>query len=779
MGTMAIRTAQLPFMLVPAGAVQIGEIAALVEDEAGGRVFIRGELAFAWNDGDEFGRRLAAVQLVAIKGARAVRVAEGFGINTETLRRWGHAVANEGVAALVPGRRGPKGPSVLSPAVVADIRARRRDGASLRAIATAVRVSEATVRRALPTAKPTPEHDQATPTSTDDAGSDDACGDHDARGDHDDDGDDPGATGADQGAEDDLPLLPPPADRGAERAAARWGKLPHADPVFTPAARVPLAGLLLAIPALQSTGLLSCGTTVFGCLPNGFYGLDTMLVEGVLRALAGEPRAEGATRVDPYAFGRVLGLDRGPEVKTIRRKVSILAETGRAGELLAAMAAAHVARLDANDPDLLAVFYVDGHARAYQGGRKVAKTHLSRLRFPAPGTVETWVSDASGDPFLVVMAEPGASLSMELRRLLPDLRRAVGDDRRVLVGFDRGGWSPKLFAYMDAAGFDVLTWRKGAAADVAESLFTDLTYVDETGRGHTWRVADSTVDLPTNDSGEEFTMRQVSLTVPGTKTGRDKDGQDSTRQIHILTTRGDLGAEQVIYRMGSRWRQENYFRYARMHFDLDSHDAYTTTDDDPTRMVPNPAKKKAHQKVLAARARYDRALAATDAALLDAVSPPPGVTVLISNTDHDGLTAGLRAAEADLDTAQATHRAIPARLPLGQVNPGQQVLDIQTKLITHAIRIAAFNTATILARDIRVHTGYARANDEAHALIRQVLTGSGDIDPRDGFLTVRLDPLPTRRATAAIAELCEHLTATQTHYPGTNLILRYEIKTRH
>ena len=68
--------------------------------------------------------------------------------------------------------------------------------------------------------------------------------------------------------------------------------------------------------------------------------------------------------------------------------------------------------------------------------------------------------------------------------------------------------------------------------------------------------------------------------------------------------------------MGSRWRQENYFRYARMHFDLDSHDAYATTDDDPTRLVPNPAKKKAHQQLLAARARYDRALAATDAALL-------------------------------------------------------------------------------------------------------------------------------------------------------------------
>ncbi|MDQ2710563.1 MAG: hypothetical protein M3Z25_24375, partial [Actinomycetota bacterium] len=54
------------------------------------------------------------------------------------------------------------------------------------------------------------------------------------------------------------------------------------------------------------------------------------------------------------------------------------------------------------------------------------------------------------------------------------------------------------------------------------------------------------------------------------------------------TTRTDLPPAEIIYRMGSRWRQENYFRYARMHFDLDSHDSYTVTDDDPDRSVPNP-----------------------------------------------------------------------------------------------------------------------------------------------------------------------------------------------
>ena len=114
--------------------------------------------------------------------------------------------------------------------------------------------------------------------------------------------------------------------------------------------------------------------------------------------------------------------------------------------------------------------------------------------------------------------------------------------------------------------------------------------------------------------------------------------------------------------MGSRWRQEDYSWYARMHFDLDSHDAYATTDDDPARFVPNPAKKKAHKRLLAARARHDRGLAATAAAMLEAVSPSLPESLLITNAAHDGITADLRAASASLHTAQAAHWAVPARV---------------------------------------------------------------------------------------------------------------------
>lgn len=752
---MAVMTAQPSLPLMPGDARPIGAAAAIVEDDAGGRVFVHGNLAYAWDGGDAAARRFAAVSLMRIGAATQVQVAEAFAVTPATVRRWETRLADAGVAGLLVEAKGPKRKSKLTADTVAAILRLREDGVSYRGIATDIGVSQGSVRNALVLADDGTRTEECCPAAASDTPPEPE--------DEDDDEDEKDCSAA---VSDDPPVLVPvladPVDRGGERALAAFGLIPYAPPVFTPCGRAPLAGLFLALPALAATGLAETAHSVYGGLPNGFYSLDTMLCESVFRALLGGARAEGATRIDPPALGRVLGLDRAPEVKTIRRKISYLAAAGRAGDWIAAMAARHVA----DRPEQAAVLYVDGHVRAYQGTRKIAKTHVPRLKFPAPATVETWVADAAGDPLLVVMAQPGASLAGELRRLIPELRALVGDGRRVLVGFDRGGWSPALFADLHAAGFDTLTWRKGAIADLDEDQFSECVHTDEAGRTHTWELADTDVELDLADGqGETFTMRQISLY----NTAR-------TRQMHILTTRTDLTPGEIRYRMGSRWRQENHYRYARMHFDLDSHDSYRAGDDDPTRMVPNPAKKPAYQHVEKARRALHSAQTASDTALLAAHSPHPGTSVVLTNAMINTITADVHTAGQALDAALAAHQVIPARLPLAQVHPGQKVLDTETKLIHHAIRIAAFNTAQSLARAIVTATGYTRADDEAHTLIRTALAGSGDIIPDRDTLHIRLDPLPAPRHTNAIDELCQALNETHTVYPGTNLTLRYSIK---
>ncbi len=752
----------LPVAMVPR-AMPVGSAVSLAEGaDGGGAVFIRGQLTFSWDAGDVAARRWAAVKLAQMKAASAAVIAAAFGVTPVSLWQWGQLTAAGGVAGLVPRAMGPKGPSRLTRDVVKRIVELRGSGLSLQAVGAAVGVSEFSVRRALKTAAAQDaENAQASQEAQILAAAP-------AR--------EPAVVQEELTV---LPVLPAPVPRSGERSAARAGLLAEAAPVFAPGARVPHAGLFLAFPALETTGLLACSKEVFGALPDGFYGLNTILIDAVLRALAGESRAEGATRFTPEDLGRVLGMDRAPEVKTIRRRIGQLAETGKASELIAALAAHHLAATGPGGEDLAAILYVDGHVRAYQGTKKIGKIYSTRLKFPVPATEETWVADAHGAPVFVVMAEPGASLAGELRRLLPELRTAVGNERRVLVGFDRGGWSPALFKHMDEHGFDVLTWRKGTTPDIDEKLFHEASHTDEHGETRTWSVADTLVDLPlptTKKTGEMYQIRQLSRIVPAkTKT---KDG--GTRQIHVLTTDRKLPAGEAVWRMGGRWRQENQFRYGRMHFELDSHDSYASSDDDEKRLVPNPAKASSYQKVLAARKHHAEVATDVGATLTGLRTAPPGqkeLKVVLTNTMHNTITKPLWKAEAALNAAEKAHKKIPAKIRLGKLPPGQQVLDTETKLIHTGIRMAAYNTAMTIAREIRTNTGYKRAGDEAHALMRQAFDQSGDIDPTEpGYLTIRLDPLPTQAKTQAIAELCDHLTTTQTRYPGTALTLRYEIK---
>jgi hypothetical protein len=742
---MAGMLTQLPLPLLPAGAAELAPGVGLVTcDDGGGLVSVHGLATFAWDAGDEAGRRLAAVQLVRLRAVSQAQAAAAFGVDPVTVWRWDQALAAGGVAGLVPARRGPKGASKLTPQLVEQIAGLDAAGATLREITAATGVSTFSVRNALGRVAARGQGTAAAAAADGGglvAGDDEQC---------------PGAV---------VPVLPDPVPRDGERALARWGLLGEgAGPVFTAGARYPLAGLLLALPALEGTGLLDAAREVYGQLKDGFYGLTATLLTLVFLALAGEPRAEGATRVPPAALGRVLGLDRAPEVKTIRRKLGELAAAGKAADLIMALARRHAAAR----PDTLGFLYIDGHARVYSGTRTVQKTHVARLKFPAPATMETWVTGQDGDPVFMVVAEPSDSLAGELRRLLPDLRGIVGQGRRVTVCFDRGGWSPALFADITEAGFDLLSWRKGPAPDLPAEEFTTITCADDRGREHRYDLAGTTVALGISDGprkGQTVSLRQVTRRVPA---------RGGTRQIHALTSRTDLAAGEVCWRLTSRWREENYFRYARTHFALDALDCYAAAPDDPGRLVPNPAKKAAaaqvrHAGVLAAAAQAQR-----DASLAALRNPAPGQPVTITNQMINALDAPVEAAYRELEETDKAAAATPARVPLGTLAPDMMRLEAEVKQITHAIRMAACNAETTLARALDGR--YARAGDEAYALIREALTASGDIHPGDSELLIRLDPLTAPRRTQALAALCDQLNQDASRYPGTDLVLHYEVK---
>lgn len=101
----------------------------------------------------------------------------------------------------------------------------------------------------------------------------------------------------------------------------------------------------------------------------------------------------------PGELGKVIGLDRAPEVRTLRQKIGLMAESGTPGEWMRELSAKWME----DDPDEAGYLYIDGHVRTYHGsGALLPRRYVSRERLCLRGTTDYWVNDAIGRPFFVV-----------------------------------------------------------------------------------------------------------------------------------------------------------------------------------------------------------------------------------------------------------------------------------------------------------------------------------------------------------------------------------------
>jgi len=554
-------------------------------------------------------------------------------------------------------------------------------------------------------------------------------------------------------AVDELPQISfdrNPADRSFDRLMAYLGLLSDAAPLFQSAARVPHAGVLLAIPAIAQSGVIDCAKNIYGSIGPAFYGLRTTVVALLLMALLRIKRPENLKEHPPVDLGRVLGLDRAPEVKTLRRKLTRLAALGRSIEFGRALAECRVALRGT----ALGFLYVDGHVRVYHGKRVIPKTHVARMRIAMPATTDYWVNDAKGEPLFVVTAEANAGMCKMLPALMTEVRKLIGE-RRTTVVFDRGGWSPKLFQKLINDGFDILTYRKGKCRPVPKTRFCKQAQVID-GRKVTYILADQGIRL-LNGS---LRLRQVT---------RLKDGH----QTQVITSRRDLTAVEVAFRMFERWRQENFFKYLREEYAIDALVDYQAEPADPTREVPNPIWNALDAKLKKARAE---------------LLPLPaeyGVEALTNPEELRRTMRGFKVAHAKLGKEicvalkkcidlEAKRDAVPRRVPVARTIDGDVVkLAVERKHLTSLLKMVAYQAESDLLRLVTPH--YRRAEDEGRTLIQTALASAADIEVTDTELNIRLAPLSSKHRSYALAAICKNLNDTNTVFPGTRLRVRYAI----
>jgi hypothetical protein len=540
-----------------------------------------------------------------------------------------------------------------------------------------------------------------------------------------------------------------PSDRCVDRLLARLGLLEDAPPLFGCAAAVPRAGVLLALPVLIASGVFECAQKIYGSLGPAFYGLRTSLLTLLLMALWRIKRPEGLKEYSPADLGRVLGLDRAPEVKTLRRKLARLAAAGRAAQFGQALAQRRVAARGA----ALGFLYLDGHVRVYHGQHALPKAHVARMRLSLPATSDYWVNDMAGDPLFVVTAPANAGLVKMLPGLLAQIRSLVGP-RRLTVVFDRGGFSPKLFQQILAAGFDLLTYRKGRHPKIPQKRFGKYR-TSLGGRISTYTLADQEVRLLKG----KLRLRQVTRRM------------DNGHQTPLLTSRRDLPAAQVAYRMFDRWRQENFFKYLREEYALDALVEYATAPDDATREVPNPAWAAADTKVRQAYALWERLQAEYGLEAWINLEQQRR-TMRGFKTAHGKLGRKLWAAWEAVQRLEKRRAAIPKRVPVQSVTDEPVVkLAPERKHLTNVIKMLAYQSESDLLRLAAPH--YRRAGDEGRTLVQSALASAADLEVTDTELRVTVAAQSSPHRTHAVAELCRELNTIQTLFPGTQLRLRY------
>jgi len=723
-------------------------------------LFVSGIILAQYAVTDRMAQAHAMVSLVEQGWADQIEVAWAFHCTVRTVRRQQRRFEESGLAGLGQDRGYPRGRSRLAPSRRQLVHQLKAQGCGQREIARRIGVSENAVRellRRLGWKSASPAQSEL-PMGVEKSAQPKLSGFASASA-------SPPLSIIAQGADPNLSAFgaaantspgisqgTDPGDRRADRLLACLGLLEDAPPLFGSARALPRAGVLLALPVLVVGGVFDCAKNVYDNIGPAFYGLRTSLLTLLLMALWRIKRPEGLKEYSPQDLGRVLGLDRAPEVKTLRRKLARLAATGRAAQFGQALAQQRVAARGA----ALGFLYTDGHVRVYHGQHALPKTHVARMRISLPATSDYWVNDSAGDPLFVVTAEANAGLVKMLPIILGQVRALVGK-RRVTVVFDRGGYSPKLFQQILAADFDLLTYRKGRSPRIPRTRFQPRR-TGCGGRTVSYVLADQEVRLLKG----KLRLRQVTRLM------------DNGHQTPILTSRRDLPAAQVAYRMFERWRQENFFKYLREEYALDALVEYAAVPDDPTREVPNPAWAAVDAQLRQAQAHLDR------------LQAEYGLEALTNLEDQRRTMRGFKTAHGKLGQKiwnawqrvlqlEKRRAAVPRRVPVQAVTEKPVVkLAPERKHLTNLIKMVAYQAESDLLRLVAPH--YRRADQEGRTLLQAALASAADLEVTPTELRVTLAAQSSPHRTRAIAALCEKLNQTKTIFPGCQLRLHYAIR---
>jgi hypothetical protein len=733
----------LPF--ISPGVTQINSMVSVWQDDDRWTYFLGKFPIYSHRVDDQRMFRLNTAQLIESGACRQTEVINAFGVSKSSVIRAQNKLRKGGSEAFFIDRRGRKSAPVLTPEVLDKAQSLLDKGIQRKEIAEELSVKNDTLRKAINDGRL--KEKERLETTTDKST----------------------RSVVDAAAADGMGTA---CTRVEERTFAAFGVCEGAPVRFESCLDVPKGGVLCALPALLTNGLLEGAEQLLGAV-KGYYTTFHILLLLAFMALCRIKTVEKIRGHAPGEFGKLLGLDRIPEVRCLRNKMDDLS-AGDTAEQWAWHLSKHWMDTDTSSAGTL---YIDGHVRVYHGGlTKPPRRYVSRERLCLRGTTDYWVNDAIGRPFFVVSKTVDPGLLKTLRGdIVPRLLRDIPDQPteqelkvnaqqcRFILVFDREGYSPAFFKEM---------WRK--------QRISCMTYHKHPGEDwpENWFVKHK-VTMP---NGESVTMELAEM---GSLVGSGKDAMwmrevrkltESGHQTSLISTVYERPHVQLGARMFSRWCQENFFRYMMEHFAIDLLQEYGTEDLPDTERVVNPAwraldrsRNSIKNKLRHRRARFAEMT----------MHPEPEDNAAKYEkwvTKKAQLLEQIEQYESELVRLKIKLKEAPKHITWEELDEKDKFFRLLPgrKRLMDTVRMISYRAETAMAGLLKAPTADMAA---ARRLLQDLYVTEADILPRpeENLLHVRVHNASRPAANSALAQLFNELNAAEVCYPGTDMCMTYEL----
>jgi hypothetical protein len=325
-----------------------------------------------------------------------------------------------------------------------------------------------------------------------------------------------------------------------------------------------------------------------------------------------------------------------------------------------------------------------------------------------------------------------------------------------MLGFDRGGACPRVFRHCRDAGVHWVTYRRAPLAVPAG--LPVLATIIRGGRPRQITRAEESVQL--KDYGD---ARQITLFEHGEVA------------LQILTSDTSACPAAILSWLKSRWREENFLKYASANYGIDAICDYIAAIETNTKITGNPARKRATAAVRAAKAALAAAQQDLAALLREAAVPARDKNATLIPAVQDKITG----AEQALAAAETARDRTPARLPASEIDPDAKraLLRTSRRSLQMVLRLLAHNAEHWLSRHL---SAYLRDDDEYRAITREtIIRGlAGTITYTPDAITVQLEEPGAPRVARALSLLLDEINQAPPSLPGDHRPITYQLATR-